>query len=418
MATTGVTPCMATFSSCLRRLAPPPMHLVGAFLEERGRKRLAGDHVMRSGVDLEGPDRRHHDRRVGLEARGPALDVEEALRAHVGAEARLGDEEVAGVDPDEIGDHRRVPVGDVPEGPGVDEHRRVLERLEEVRLDGVAHHHGHGSRRPQLLGGHRLAATVYPTTIAPQAVAHVPQRRRQGQHRHDLGGGGDVEPGLAGDPVLGRAQADHEVAQSPVVDVEHATPRHVVQVDPELVAVVEVVVEHGRQEVVGGGDGVHVPGEMEVERLERHRLAVPASRRAALDAEGRAHRRLADGDGGALGDMAHGLAETERRGGLPLAERRGRDGRDDHVSGTGPIRERLDGVEVHLGHVLAVGLEQPFGDARLGGDLGDGLERGPPRDLQRAQSMAMSVSLVTSLGADAGVRRVHGPPPPWLAHRL
>ena len=36
-----------------------------------------------------------------------------------------------------------------------------------------------------------------------QPTAHVGQGRRQGQDSHDLGGGGDVEPGLAGDPVLG-----------------------------------------------------------------------------------------------------------------------------------------------------------------------------------------------------------------------
>ena len=99
------------------------------------------------GVHLERPDRRHDDGGVGGEARGPALDVEEPLGAHVGAEAGLGDEEVPGVDPDEIGDHRRVPVGDVAERPGVDEHRGVLEGLQQVGLDGVAHHDGHGPRR-------------------------------------------------------------------------------------------------------------------------------------------------------------------------------------------------------------------------------------------------------------------------------
>ena len=31
--------------------------------------------------------------------------------------------------------------------------------------------------------------------------------------------------------------------------------------------------------VVGGGDGVHVAGQVEVERLERHRLAVARRRR-------------------------------------------------------------------------------------------------------------------------------------------
>ena len=129
------------------------------------------------------------------------------------------------------------------------------------------------------------------------------------------------KPGLPRDPVLGRAEPDDEVAQGPVVHVEHATPRDVVEVDAELVAVMEVVVEHGREDVVRGGHRVHVAGEVEVERLEGDGLAVAAAGGSALDPEGRPHRRLADGDGGALGDVAHRLAEAEGRRRLALAER-------------------------------------------------------------------------------------------------
>ena len=116
----------------------------------------------------------------------PALDVEEALGAHVGPEAGLGDEEVAGVDPDQVGDHRRVAVGDVAEWAGVDEHRRVLERLQQVGLDGVAHDHGHGPGGLELLGRDRLAAAGVADDDPSQPAAHVAQGRREGQDGHDL----------------------------------------------------------------------------------------------------------------------------------------------------------------------------------------------------------------------------------------
>ena len=44
----------------------------------------------------------------------------------------------------------------------------------------------------------------------------------------------------------------------------------------------QVVVEHGREEVVSRGDRVHVAGEVEVERLEGGRLAVAAPGRSSL----------------------------------------------------------------------------------------------------------------------------------------
>ena len=48
-----------------------------------------------------------------------------------------------------------------------------------------------------------------------------------------------------------RAEADHDVAQRPLVDVEHPPPGDVVEVEAELVALVEVVVEHGGRACCG-----------------------------------------------------------------------------------------------------------------------------------------------------------------------
>ena len=108
----------------------------------------------------------------------------------------------------------------------------------------------------------------------------------EGQGGHDLRGCGDVEAGLAGNAVELAAEADGDVAQGTVVDVDDTAPGDVVNVEAGLVAVVEVRVDHGRAEVVRGSDGVHVAGEVEVEQLHRDDLAVAATGGAALDAEG------------------------------------------------------------------------------------------------------------------------------------
>ena len=61
----------------------------------------------------------------------------------------------------------------------------------------------------------------------------------------------------------------------------------------QLVAVVDVVVQHRGQQVVGQLDGVEVAGEVEVDVLHRHHLGVAAAGRTAFHAEARAQRRLA-----------------------------------------------------------------------------------------------------------------------------
>jgi hypothetical protein len=76
-----------------------------------------------------------------------------------------------------------------------------------------------------------------------------------------------------------------DLAQRAVVHVEHAAPDDPAGVDLQLVAPVDVVVDHRRQQVVRAGDGVEIAGEVEVHVLHRHDLRIAAAGRAALHAE-------------------------------------------------------------------------------------------------------------------------------------
>ncbi len=133
--------------------------------------------------------------------------------------------------------------------------------------------------------------------------------------------------------------------------------------------VVDLVVDHRGQQVVGGGDGVHVAGQVQVQALHRHDLAVAAPRRPALDAESGTHRGLADGDRGPLADVGKRLAEADGNRRLALAQRRRRDGGDDDVFRLRAVRELIECLKTDLGHVVAVRLEEVRTDAHLGGDL-------------------------------------------------
>ncbi len=98
-------------------------------------------------VVLERPHGRDDNGGLGLEAADAALDVEELLGAQVGAEAGLGDDVVGQLEGHLGGEEGVAAVGDVGEGAAVDEGGRVLERLHDVRLDGVAEEDDHGRVR-------------------------------------------------------------------------------------------------------------------------------------------------------------------------------------------------------------------------------------------------------------------------------
>ena len=110
------------------------------------------------------PERAHrrddHDD-VRLETADAADDVHELLHAEVGGEARLGDEVLAELEADAVGDDRVVAVRDVRERARVHEAELALERLDDVRLDRLLEEDGHRRRPP---------ATSSAVTGSPSAV--------------------------------------------------------------------------------------------------------------------------------------------------------------------------------------------------------------------------------------------------------
>src|SRR5690606_57194 len=135
------------------------------------------------------------------------------------------------------------------------------------------------------------------------------------------------------------ALPDGDVAQGPVVEVDHAGPGDVVGVDVEFVTLEQMIVENGRTEVVGRRDRVDVAGEMEVDVLHGDDLSVAASGGATLDTETRPQRRLAQRTDGLLADLVEPHAEPNVRGGLAFTGRSGCDGGAEHQLAVGLVLE-------------------------------------------------------------------------------
>ena len=319
---------------------------------------------------LQGAHGGHHHRRRRPESRGPALNVKELLAAHIHAEAGLGDDIVGHAQADLVGQDRRVALGDVGERPGVDEGWRALDRLHQVRLEGLAHQHGGRAGGAHIIGADRPPARVerhhHLADARPQAADRVGGRVAggQGQDGHQLAGHGDVEAGGPRGAVGLAALADGDVAQEAVVHIDHAADGDPRRVDAQGVAVVPAVVNQGRDLVVGLGHGVDVAVEVDDALLQGHHLRVAAAGAAALDAEDRAERALAQGDRGVLADPAERHAQADRRRGLALAEGRGRDRGDEDVLAERSVAQGDEGAQVDLGPVAPVRLDKRFGDAQ------------------------------------------------------
>ncbi len=246
-------------------------------------------------------------------------------------------------------------MGDVGERAAVHERRGVLQGLHEVGRERVAQQHRDRPVGPEVAGGDRLlGAAVADDDVADPAL-EVGPRLGEAEDRHQLGGDDDVEAVLARVAVGQPAEADHQVAQRAVVEVEHALPVDRPHVDVERVAVVDVVVDQRRQQVVGRPERREVAGEVQVDVGHRHHLRVAAAGRAALHAEHRPHRRLPQAGHRLQPQPVQRVGETDRGRRLALPRRRRRDrGHQDQLAERA-VGQRLQVAEVDLRLVVAVG---------------------------------------------------------------
>ncbi len=263
---------------------------------ERAEVLLLETVLVRAAVELERAHGRHEHRGFRVEAAEAALDVEEFLGAEVGSESRFGDDDVR----ERQGRARRedavAAVGDVAERAGVHERRPAFERLHEVRTDRVLEQQRHRAGRLQIGREHRfpIAPRRGADDDAPESLLEIGRSRRERDDGHHLARRNDDEAILAHHAVRDAAEPDHHVAERSIVHVDRARPRYAARVDSQRVALVQVVVEHRREQRMRARDRVEVTREVEVDVLHRNDLRVATTRCAAFHAEHRAETRLAD----------------------------------------------------------------------------------------------------------------------------
>ena len=197
------------------------------------------------------------------------------------------------------------------------------------------------------------------------------QRGRQRQNRHHFARYRNIEARFANHAALRfSAQPHDDLSQRPVVHVQHPLPGDRIRVDIQHVSAHQLVVDHRRQLVIRGGHGVNVARQVQIERLHRHNLRVSAARRAALDAERRPLRWLAQRHDSLFAQVLHRLTQPHRRRRFALAERRRRDRRHDDVLGSRAVFQLVERAQPQLGDIrAAIGIEIVGCQTHLRGDF-------------------------------------------------
>ena len=321
-------------------------------------------------VILERANRSNDHNGARLQSGHAALDIEELLRAEISAEAGLGNRIVRQTQRDFGSGHGVASMRNIGKRAAMHERRRMLQRLHKVRLERILEQRGHRARSVQIACGDRLFIIGIANHQTGKARLQIGDIAGQTQHGHDLRRNGDIISVLARHAVDAAAETIGNEAELAVVHIHAPAPCDASRVDIELIALINMVVQHSREQVVGRADGMEVTGKMQVDILHGDDLRIAAARCAALYAEHRTKGGFAQCDKHVLSEPLHGIRKTDGRRRFAFARRGRIDGGDEHQLALA-LLGFLQDVVIHLRLVIAV-LLQIFGvDAGRFGDLGD-----------------------------------------------
>ena len=260
---------------------------------------------------------------------------------------------------------------DVGERSAVDKGGGAFQGLDQIGLKGILQQSSHSAFSLQIVSRNGLVLIGVADDDAAQSRLQIRNVGRQAQDCHNFGSNGNVETVFSGGAVGSSAQTADDVSQLSVVHIDGSSPGDPSGIDAQHVALLDVVVEHGGQQVVGCADGVEVAGKVQVDVFHGNDLGIATAGSAALDAEHGSQGGFSERHDGVLADLSQTVGEAYGCGGLAFAGRSRRNGGNEDEFAVGLVCLISQQLVVYLCLVVAVLLEILLVYASDLCDLGD-----------------------------------------------
>ena len=274
-------------------------------------------------IVLQRTNGRYDDNCARLQSRHTALDVEEFLSTEVCTKACLCDRIITKLQSHLRCDNGVTSMCDVCERSAVYDRRNMLQCLYEIRLQGILQKCTHCAFCMKVTCGNRLLLGNFSVCISNndicQTLLQVCNVICQAKDCHDLRCNRDIVAILSRHTVGLSAKSVYYKTKLTVIHIHTSSPGDLSRVDVQLVALVNMVVDHCCKKVICCADRMEVTGKVQVDILHRNNLCISAACCSALYAEYRSEGRLTKRYHNIFTKLLHTICQTYRCGRLSFS---------------------------------------------------------------------------------------------------
>ena len=268
--------------------------------------------LFHASVMLQRSYRRNDNDRIRLHSAHPAFNVQELLRSEIGAESGFRNDIIRQLARHFCRNHRVTSVSNIRKRSAVNERRRSFQCLHQIRFQRILQKRRCGSLRVKLSRRHRLIIICISDNNRSQTLLQIRNISRETQDGHNFACHRDIKSVLPRSSVRFSAQSVHYKTELTVIHIHTALPGNLSRVDPERVPLLNMIVQHRRNQIIRRPDCVEIPCKVQIDILHRYNLRIAASGGAALDSEHRTERRFPKCYKDILSDFPKAVRKTDR----------------------------------------------------------------------------------------------------------
>ena len=234
-------------------------------------------------VHLQCTDGGHQHGSVRFQAGEAALDIQELFSPQVGTEACFRYHIISQMEGCTGSQYGVAAMSNICEGTAMDKGRYLFQGLYQVRFQGILHEGSHGPLGVDITGSNRFVIIGVAYDDPGKSFLHIPNGISKAEDGHHFGSYGNIKSVFPGNPIGMSTKTYDDMAEHPVVHILHPFPDHPAGIDAQGISLLDMVVHHGSQKIVGCCNGMKVTGEMEVNIFHRNHLGIAAACSAALN---------------------------------------------------------------------------------------------------------------------------------------